>query len=174
MSQKIPRVYSFIWQVTSMTINRTRLALTAVLISFPGGTLYASTLQFGVVGSPIDISANVSEAILPGGTVFQDSNPLFGTEPDPKQSTELLHLSALGVNASGRSTNISNAFSSSLAESNGNGGVGVSQTIFGSPGNPADTVVRRLVAQSLWRQTFVYSGIPAVDITLHLHIPALQ
>ena len=31
-------------------------------------TLSASTLQFGVVGSPIDLSANMSEAILPGGT----------------------------------------------------------------------------------------------------------
>ena len=56
--------------------------------------------MFGVVGSPIDLSANVSEAILPGGTVFQDSNPLFGTEPDPKQSAELLHISPVGVNPS--------------------------------------------------------------------------
>src|SRR5262249_10254769 len=28
--------------------------------------------------------------------------------------------------------------------------------------------------QSLWTQTFVYNGSPVVDITLHLHIPALQ
>jgi hypothetical protein len=54
---------------------------------------YADT-DFGVVGSPIDLSANVSEAILPGGTVFQNSSPLFGTEPDPKQSAELLHISS--------------------------------------------------------------------------------
>jgi hypothetical protein len=150
-------------------------ALAATLISvFSSGTLYASTLQFGVVGSPIDLSANVSEAILPGGTVFQESNPLFGTTPDPKQSTELLHLSDVGVNASGRSTNISGAFASSLAESDGNGGVGVSQTIFGSPGGTGQNIVRQLVAQSLWTQTFVYNGSPTVDITLHLHIPALQ
>jgi hypothetical protein len=162
-------------QVTKMTLNRNaRTALIAALISVSSnGTLCADTLQFGVVGSPIDLSANVSEAILPGGTVFQDAKPLFGTTPDPKQSAELLHLSEKGVNASRRSTNILGAFASSLAESNGNGGVGVSQTIFGSPGTP-ENVVRQLVAQSLWTQTFVYNGSPTVNISLHLHIPALQ
>jgi PEP-CTERM motif len=157
-------------------INRSaRAAATAALISvFSGGTLYAGPLQFGVVGSPIDLSANVQEAILPGGTLFHDSNPLFGTEPDPKQSAELLHLSEKGVNGSKRSTSISNAFASSLAESNGNGGVGVSRLIFGSPNDPDESVVRQLVAQSLWTQTFVYNGSPTVDIKLHLHIPALQ
>src|SRR5215470_20307922 len=118
-----------------MTINRKQIAaLTAILISaFVSGNLYAGTLQFGVVGSPIDLSANVSESILPGGTLFQNSQPIFGTQPNPKQSAELLHVSDVGVNASGRSTNINGAFASSLAESDGNGGVGVSQTIFGPP-----------------------------------------
>lgn len=150
-------------------------AVTAALISiFSTGTLYSGQLQFGVIGSPIDLSANVKEAILPGATVFEQSQPLFGTVPDPKQSAELLHLAAKGVNASGRSTNISGAFASSLAESDGNGGVGVSQLIFGDPGAPAQNVVAQLVGQSLWTQTFVYNGTPAVDITLHLHIPDLQ
>jgi hypothetical protein len=157
-------------------LNRKALDCLAVLsiFLFSSGTLYSAPLLFGVVGSPIDLSANVSEAILPGGTLFQDSKPVFGTEPDPKQSAELLHLSQTGVNASGRSTGISDAFSSSLAESNGNGGVGVSQTIFGSPGALGQNVVRQLTAQSLWTQTFVYNGSPTVSITLHLHIPALQ
>ena len=107
-----------------MTIHRNSFAaFMAALISAFSGSLYADTLQFGVVGSPIDLSANVSEAILPRNTVFQDSKPVFGTAPDPKQSAELLHLSEKGVNASGGSTNISGAFASSLAESNGNGGV---------------------------------------------------
>jgi hypothetical protein len=157
-------------------IDRSALAaFTAALLSlFSGGTLYAGPLQFGVVGSPIDLSANVQEAVLPGGTLFHDSNPLFGTEPDLKQSAELLHLSDKGVNGSRRSTSISQAFASSLAESNGNGGVGVSQLIFGSPNDPDENVVRQLVAQSLWTQTFVYNGSPTVNIKLHLHIPALQ
>ena len=131
--------------------------------------------NFGVVGSPIDLSANVSEAILPGGTLFHDASPVFGAEPDPKQSAELLRISPVGVNPSSHSK-LSDAFASSLAESDGNGGVGASQLIFGLP-NPdgADqNVVRQLVAQSLWTQTFVYNGSPTVDIKLHLHIPALQ
>jgi len=155
--------------------NRPAALTAALLAACFIGTARADILQFGVVGSPIDLSANVSEAILPGsnGNVFQQSSPLFGTQPDPKQSAELLHLSDAGVNASDHSK-ISGAFSSSLAESNGNGGVGVSQLIFGSPGDTGDNIVRQLVAQSLWTQTFVYNGTPTVDITLHLHIPALQ
>ena len=155
--------------------HRSALVAVAAASLLSGGAASAGPIQFGVVGSAIDLSANVSEAILPGGTVFQDSMPLLGTEPDPKQSAELLHLSAVGVNGSGRSSNISGAFASSLAESDGNGGVGVSQLLFGPPGAPGqDDVVRQLVGQSLWTQTFVYNGSPAVDITLHLHIPALQ
>src|SRR5215475_7847200 len=86
-------------QVIRMSIHRYALAaVAAVLISaFTGTTLRAdTTLAFGVVGSPIDLSSNVSEAILPGanGNVFQDSKPLFGTEPSPNQSSELLHISS--------------------------------------------------------------------------------
>lgn len=145
-------------------------ALTSV---FSGGPVYADTLGFGVDGHPIDLSANVRDSILPGGTVAQDSKPLFGTTSEPNQSAELLYLSPTGVNASGRSTNISAAFASALAESNGNGGVGVSQLIFGNPGGSGDGV-RQLVAQSLWTQSFVNQGIDPVEITLHLHIPDLQ
>lgn len=151
-----------------MTINRNALAaLVAAFVSvFCSASLYADTLS-------VDLSANVIESILPGGTVFHDSKPLFGTTVDPLQSAELLHLSDTGVNASGRSTNISGAFASSLAESDGNGGAGVSQLIFGSPGNSGQDAVRQLVAQSLWTHTFLYAGPDAHDI-LHLNIPTLQ
>jgi hypothetical protein len=77
------------------------------------------------------------------------------------------------VNASGRSTNISGAFASSLAESDGNGGVGVSQLIFGNPGDPDPAAFRELFAQSLWTHTFLYDG-PAAHDLLHLNIPTLQ
>jgi hypothetical protein len=137
-------------------------------------TLHAGTLPFGVVGTPIDLSANVSEHLQPGNaTVFEQSQPLFGTTPNPKQSAELLHLSGTGVNGSGRSNNIQNAFASSLSESDGNGGVGVSQLIFGPAGtNPNAT--RQMAATSLWTQTFRNNGSAPVQITLHLHIPDLQ
>ena len=161
--------------------NRNALGavLAALMPAFCSGTLYASSLMFGVVGSPIDLSANVSEAILPGGTIFQDSNPLFGTSPDPKQSAELLHISPAGVNPFDRfffnnsNQSISGAFSSSLAESNGNGGVGVSQLILSSPGGTDPNSIRQLTAQSLWTQTFLYNGTPTVDLKLHLEIPML-
>ena len=104
-------------------------ALFAALLSMFSTRTYAD----GVL-TPLDLSANVIESIVPGGTVFHDSKPLFGATADPLQSAELLHLSDTGVNASGRSTNIPGAFASSLAESDGNGGVGVSQLIFGAGG----------------------------------------
>jgi hypothetical protein len=153
-----------------MTKNRNALAaLTAALISlFSTESSYAEAIL-----TPVDLSANVIESILPGGTVFHDSKPLFLTTIEPIQRAELLHLSDTGVNASGRSTNISGAFASSLAESDGNGGVGLSQLIFGSPGGSGQDTIRQLVAQSLWTHTFVYNG-PAAHGMLHLDIPTLQ
>jgi hypothetical protein len=72
-----------------MTMNRNGLAaFAAVLISvFSSASLYAGTI------GTVDLSANVIESILPGGTVFHDSKPLFGTTIDPIQSAELLHIS---------------------------------------------------------------------------------
>jgi len=147
-------------------INRNALAapIAASISPFTSATLHAGTIL------TIDLSANVIESIVPGGTLFHDSKPLFGATAGPLQSTGLLHLSDTGVNASGRSKNISGAFASSLAESDGHGGVGVSQLIFGDPGGSG---VRKLVAQSLWTDTFLYTGPLAHDL-LHLHIPTLQ
>ena len=155
--------------MTKMTINRNAVAalITALISLLSSASSYAGTIL-----TPIDLSANVIESILPGGTVFHDSKPLFATTIDPIQSAELLHISDTGVNASGRSLNIPGAFASSLAASDGNGGVGVSQLIFGSPGGSGDTI-RKLVAQSLWTHTFVYDG-PAAHDMLHLNIPTLQ
>src|SRR5215468_8496585 len=141
-----------------MTINRNALAaVIAALISvFCSAGVYASPITV-----PVDLSANVIESLVPGGTVFHDSKPLFGTTVDPLQSAELLHISDTGVNASGRSTNISGAFASSLAQSDGNGGVGVSQLIFGPPDDTGQAAIRELFAQSLWTHTFLYNGPPA-------------
>src|SRR5437660_8949433 len=80
-----------------MTINKTGAAFIAALIStFPCAPLYASSILFKV-----DLSANIIESTVPGGTVFHDSKPLFGTTIDPIQNAELLHISDTGVNASG-------------------------------------------------------------------------
>src|SRR5262245_36824906 len=62
----------------------------ALIVLLCSARAYAAPLLFGVVGSPIDISANVRETILPAtAPVFQDSKPLFGTTPDPKETSEL-------------------------------------------------------------------------------------
>ena len=158
--------------LTQVMIHRNALAALAAVLAFvfSSGSLCASPLDSPLM---IDISSNVFESIIPGGTIFHDSKPLFGVTADPLQSSELLHLSDVGVNGSGRSTNISSAFASSLAESDGNGGVGVSQLIFGSPGGSGDGV-RQLVAQSLWTHTFLYTADVPGQVTLHLHIPDLQ
>src|SRR5262249_42989145 len=78
-----------------------------------------------IVGSPIDLTASVHEAIQPGNnTIFDDTHSVLGATTDPKQSVDYLYFPSKGENLSGRSTNITGAFASSLAESDGNGGVG--------------------------------------------------
>jgi hypothetical protein len=155
-----------------MTINRNGLAaVTAVLISAcSNGTLRAGT--FGVFGFQVDMSANVQDTLHPGNIdIFHSSLPLFNTVEG--ESAQILYNSD-GVNGSGRSKDIHSAFSSSLASADGNGGAGVSQLLFGSPGGTGTDVTRQLVAQSLWTQTFKYTGMFPIDIDMHLHIPELQ
>lgn len=161
--------------MTRTIINRKGLAaLAGVLIfAFFSGSLRASTLPFGVFGFPLDISANVKETLLPSGAItFQDSQPLFDTVQG--QSAELLDISSTGVNDSGRSTNIHGAFASSLTAADGNGGVGVSQLIFGLPDPSGQDSIRQLTAQSIWTQTLKYTGTFPIDLTVHLHVPTLQ
>ena len=127
-----------------------------------------------IVGAPIDLSAFVHEGLLPGGTIFEDTHSVTGALSTPVQSAEYLYLASKGENLSGRSTNINGAFASSLAESDGNGGVGVTSWIGGSPSNTDGTAVGQLVAQATWTQSFTYNGTIAAAISVSLHIPALQ
>ncbi len=118
------------------------------------------------------MSANVKDTLLPSGAVvFQDSLPLFDTVEG--ESASIL-TNSTGVNASGRSTNIHDAFASSLAAATGDVGAGVSQLIFGLPHPSGQDVVRQLFAQSLWTQTFTYTGTFPIGLTLHLHVPGIQ
>jgi hypothetical protein len=127
-----------------------------------------------IVGAPIDLSAFVHEGLLPGGTIFEDTHLVSGASTTPTQSAEYLYLASKGENLSGRSTDIQGAFASALAESNGNGGVGVTAWIGGSPSNTNPAAVGQLVSQATWKQNFTYNGtIPAL-ISVQLHIPALQ
>ena len=124
--------------------------------------------------APIDLSAFVHEAVLPGGTIFEDTHSVTGAFTTPKQSAEYLYLASKGENLSGRSTNIQGAFASALAESDGNGGVGVTAWIGGSPSNTNPAAIGQLVSQATWKQNFTYNGTIPASISLHLHIPALQ
>jgi hypothetical protein len=128
----------------------------------------------GIVGAPIDLSAFVHEGLLPGGTIFEDTHSVLGATTTPKQSAEYLYLASQGQNFSGRSTSIDRAFASSLAESDGNGGVGVTAWIGGSPSNTNAAAIGQLVSQAAWKQNFTYNGTVAASVSLHLHIPALE
>lgn len=127
-----------------------------------------------IVGAPIDLSAFVHEGLLPGGTIFEDAHSVTGALTTPKQSAEYLYHASQGQNLSGRSTNIPGAFASSLAESDGDGGVGVTAWIGGSPSNTNAAALGQPVSEATWKQNFTYNGSIPVSISLHLHIPALE
>jgi hypothetical protein len=127
-----------------------------------------------IVGAPIDLSARVHETVLPGGTIFDDTHSVTGAFTTPKQSAEYLYLASQGENLSGRSTNIDRAFASALAESDGNGGVGVTAWIGANPSHSNPAAIGQLVSQATWQQSFTYNGTIPVPISLHLNIPALQ
>ena len=122
----------------------------------------------------IDLSAFVHEALLPGGTIFEDTHSVTGALTTPKQNAEYLYLASKGQNLSGHSPNITGAFASALAESDGNGGVGVTSWIGGSPSNTNPASIGQLVSQATWTQNFTYNGTVPVSISLHVHIPDLE
>ena len=79
-----------------------------------------------LVGAPDRyIRAHVREALLPGGTIFDDTHSVTGALTTPTQSAEYLYRASKGENLSGRSTNIQGAFAvGAKPQSNCNGGVG--------------------------------------------------
>jgi hypothetical protein len=127
-----------------------------------------------IVGAPIDLSARVHEGLLPGGTIFDDTHSITGAFTTPKQSAEYFYLASQGENLSGHSTSIQGAFASALAESDGNGGVGVTAWIGGSPSNTNPASIGQLVSQATWTQSFTYNGTVPASISVQLHIPALE
>jgi hypothetical protein len=127
-----------------------------------------------IVGAPIDLSAFVHEGLLPGPTIFEDTHSVFGAGSMPVESAEYFYPASRGENLSGRSTSIVGAFASSLAQSDGNGGVGVTSWVGPNPSSTNPAAVQQLVAQAIWQQDFTYNGTIPAPISLHLTIPALQ
>ena len=159
----------------SLTIARGHRQRQIVLTACLAVALMAGQAVGGeIVGAPIDLSAFVHEGLLPGATIFEDTHSVTGAFTTPTQSAEYLYLASTGENLSGRSTNIQGAFASALAQSDGNGGVGVTAWIGGSPSNTNPASIGQLVSQATWEQNFTYNGTVAASISLHLHIPALQ
>jgi hypothetical protein len=148
-----------------------QIALTACLAFV---CMTGQALGGDIVGAPIDLSAFVHEALLPGGTIFEDTHSVTGASSTPVQSADYLYLASKGENLSGRSLNIQGAFASALAQSDGNGGVGVTAWIGGSPSNTNPAAIGQLVSQATWKQSFTYNGTIPASITAQLHIPALQ
>jgi len=145
--------------------------LLAGLLAVAASAAWAQTSS-GLVYGPMDITARVLDNHNPGGNVYTDSRVLLDAPFDPVQSAELLYLAPLGANFSGHSPDIHPAFSSALAQGNGNGGVGVSSWIAGNavPGTPSTD---QLVAQATWTQSFTYAGSFEVMLNFHFEIPAV-
>lgn len=131
------------------------------------------TAHADIVGAPIDLSAHVREADIPGSTIFDDTHSTLGAGTTPVEKAEYLYIAKKGFNSSGRSNNIPQAFSSALAQSDGNGGVGVTAWI-GSNANNNPPGIRQLVAEATWKQNFTYNGTVPISLSLHINIPALE
>ena len=127
----------------------------------------------GLFVTPTTFSALVQENLLPGGSVFDQSQVIDSGTPGAPTQVNLLHTNDRGVNGSKRSTQIKQAFASAQADVHGNGGVGATNLLFGSadPGGPA---VNQLVGQALWTQTFTNTGSTEQRLTAKLHVPALE
>lgn len=117
---------------------------------------------FGVIDGPLNMHVNVLSSDLAGNTLHSDAQDVVGTISGPKQSAEILFEDAqLGANPTRLPPNVKNAFASALAESDGNGGVGVAAVKFGGGGE-------QLVSQASWEQTF--EDVNGLDSTISLHM----
>jgi len=149
-----------------------RLTLVAGLLAAVSGAHAA--LPPEVFSTRMTFSAYVKEDWLPGPTLYENSQVVFDAPSDanPPQQVDLLRI-ARGVNWSGHSTDIPQAFASSTAQSDGAGGVGVTQTVFTQPDAPYQQSVFHLAAQSLWTQTFTNLGTLSFDLSVRLSMPEL-
>ena len=131
-----------------------------------------SAANAGVTLGPLTASAAVHEALLPSPTIFDDEHTFF--QPGPTDRAEYLYLASQGQNASGRSTNITGAFASALAQGNYSGGVGATSWIGGSPSLTDLDALEQLAAHATWTQDFTNDGATPIPVLASFQIPALQ
>jgi hypothetical protein len=139
------------------------------------GALAAPLLVIGqpvhseVVNGPLTLIASVHEALLPSPpnpTIFDDEH--IG---DP---AEYLYLASQGENLSGRSTNITRAFASALAQQHGAGGVGVTSFIGPDPSQDDPDAIEELAAHATWDQEFTNDAANTEHLSMTLKIPPVE
>jgi hypothetical protein len=150
--------------------RHTHIAVSAcVAVSLMAG----NAMGGGLLATPPEMTAFVHEGLVPGGTIFEDTHSATPSPGTPIATAQYLYLASLGDNLSGRSTQISRAFASSLAQNNGNGGVGVTAFIGLLPSRDP-TAVSQLIARATWKQSITYNNTTQAPISVQLHIPAVQ
>jgi hypothetical protein len=144
----------------------------ACVLSVGASAAQANVANLAVTS--LTVSAHVEESIIPGSTVFSDTQ----TVPAPLEGTnyvaEILHKMNRGANASGRSTDIQQPFGSARAESNGNGGVGATALLFGSANPAGGAGVSQLASVATWDEEVTNIGSEHETVTLTLHVPSLE
>jgi hypothetical protein len=142
-----------------------RLAAAALLAAVAAPALADPT--FGVIDGPLNMHANVLWADLSGNTLHSDFSDVPGTIAGPVQRAEILFQDAgMGGNPTRLPPTVTNAFASSLAASDGNGGVGVTAVKFGGGGE-------QVLSQASWQQTFEDVNGLGSRISLHMAIPSI-
>lgn len=122
---------------------------------------------FGVIDGPVNSHANVLWADLSGNTLHADFSDVPGTVSGPTTSAWLLFQDAgMGINPTGRPPTVTNAFASSLAASDGLGGVGVTAVKFFGGGE-------EVVSQASWQQTFEDINGLGSQLSLRMSIPSI-
>lgn len=160
-------------QAISSGIDEHVVRLAAALAALHvAGTACADSIPSSLFVTPPTFSASVHENLLPGGSIFSDSQVVDSGAAGAAPSVDLLHRTDRGVNGSGRSTQISQGFASAQADAHGNGGVGVSDLLFG-PAQQADSV-DQLAAEVLWTQTFTDVGASDIALSASLHVPGME
>ena len=152
------------------------------------GALAAPLLMIGhAAHAQIDfgamtLDAGVHEALVNptrDPTTFVEKQKIFDDTretPDagPHELAEYLYIASKGENFSGRSKNITEAFSSSLAIGDHSGGVGVTSFIGANASDTDPNAAQQLEAFATWKQDFANNGSETVGTSWHLEIPALE
>ena len=155
----------------STCLQASFLSAAAIVLSTRTATAQADPLPPGLFVAPATFSVSVQENLLPGGSVFKDSQVVDTGQPDASTSVGLLHRTDHSSNFSGRSKQIDQGFASAQADRSGNGGVGVTNWLAITPGVD---VTSQLAATALWTQTFTNTGTSDITLSGNLHIPAIE